>query len=462
MTPEELCFSPAVEQRALLERREIGVLELIDAHIDRIERYNDALIAFLTLRLDEARDEARAADATLARGEGTGVLYGLPIGVKDCFATKGLRTTFGCVALADHVPDYDHCVVEREKAAGAIMLGKLNTPEFTMAALYNPAFGSARNPFDLSRTPGASSGGSAAALATGLVALADGSDIGGSVRNPAAWCNIVGHRPTAWLIPDIPNPVLWHNMNTPGPMARCVADAALLLSVLAGPDPRHPVGRPAPFPPGPVDLERDLCGLGIGWSRDHGSLPIDPDLGRNFDSQATIFESLGARVAPCDIDFEDITEPYDVLAYQRVSGDVKSVYETARDDLDAQLAQRYEWAGNLTGEQLRRAEERRLRLWRDVCAAFETHDVLVWPNDLCDPYGHDDAEAADAADWRLLAIAPMLGLPATTVPCGFSEDGLPRGLQITDRPGDDLLVLQVACAYEQATRYGATRPDLEG
>ena len=462
MTPEDLCFSPAVQQRALLERREISVLELIDAHIDRVERYNDALTAFLTLRLEEAREDARAADAALSRGDTIGVLHGLPIGVKDCFATKGLRTTFGCVARANHVPDYDHLVVEREKAAGAIILGKLNTPEFTMAALYNPAFGSARNPFDRTRTPGASSGGSGAALAAGLVALADGSDIGGSVRNPAAWCNVVGHRPTAWLIPDLPNPTLWHNMNTPGPLARCVADAALFLSVLAGPDARHPVRLPAPFPPGPVDLERDLTGLRVGWSRDHGSLPIDADLGENFDAQAAVFEALGTRVVQCDLDLEDMTEAFDRLAYQRAAGEMKPVYETARDALDAELAKRYEWASTVTGEQLRQAEERRLRMWREVCAAFDAHDVLVWPNDPCDPYGHHDADAADATDWRLLCVAPLLGLPAVTVPCGFSADGLPRGLQIIGCPGGDLLVLQVAYAYEQATQYGKRRPDLEG
>ena len=222
MNPTDLCFLSAVEQKTLLDRRELSVVELVDATIGRIERVNPLLNAFVTLRLDEARDEAVAADCARARGDDIGVLHGLPIGVKDCFATKGIRTTFASLAFKDHVPDFDHLVVEREKAAGAIILGKLNTPEYTMAlnTCDNPVFGPTRNPYDTSLCPGASSGGSGAALAAGLCSLADGSDIGGSVRNPAAWCNIVGHRPTSWMIPDVPNPAIWHNMNTAGPINR--------------------------------------------------------------------------------------------------------------------------------------------------------------------------------------------------------------------------------------------------
>ena len=186
MDTTELCFLPAFEQRGLLERREISGLELMDAHIERIEAHNSTIDAFVTLRLDEAREDAKAADAATASGAPNGVLHGLPIGVKDCFQTKGLRTTMGCRALSDNVPDFDHSVVAREKAAGAIVLGKLNTPEFTMASnlCVNPIFAATRNPWDLALCPGVSSGGSGAALAAGLCSLADGSDIGGSVRTP--------------------------------------------------------------------------------------------------------------------------------------------------------------------------------------------------------------------------------------------------------------------------------------
>ena len=462
MDTTELCYTPAVGQKALLDDKQISTLELIDAHITRIESLNPKLNAFVTLRLDEARAEAKAMDAARARAKPSGVLQGLPIGVKDCFQTKGVRTTMACLALSDQIPDFDHLVVEREKAAGAIILGKLNTPEFTMArnTCSNPIFGSTRNPWDLSLCPGASSGGSGAALATGLCALADGSDIGGSVRNPAAWCNIVGHRPTTWVIPDVPNPRLWQNMNTAGPMARTVTDTALFLSALAGPDPRCPVPMPAPFAPGVPALARDLADVKVGWSADHGSLPIDPSIRSNFDSQREIFQALGAKISEHHLDVTDVRECYDILAFSRVTGDTKPVYDTAFDGLAPELAARQVWFEKLTGADFALAEERRLRLWKEVVDAFEKFDVLVWPDDLSEAFGHDDEQTAMNHNWVLLCIAPLLNLPAITVPCGFSAAGVPRGLQVTGRPGADLEVLQVAYAYEQATRFGERRPDL--
>ena len=462
MNENELCFQPAVEQKRLLDDGAVSVLELVDAHIDRIERFNPDLNAFVTLCLDEARDEAKAADRARSRGDAAGVLHGLPIGVKDCFQTRGVRTTMACLALRDHVPDFDHLVVEREKAAGAIILGKLNTPEFTMArnTCSNPVFGSTRNPWNPELCPGASSGGSGAALAAGLCALADGSDIGGSIRNPAGWCNIAGHRPTTWMIPDIPNPRLWQNMNTAGPMARTVSDAALFLSALAGPDLRCPVPIAAPFPPGLPDLETDLSGLGVGWSADHGSLDVDADVTCNFEDQRSVFESLGCGVERCDLDIGELEAAYDVLAYYRVTADTAPVYEDDRDRLAPSLREKQEWFAGLTGADMAAAEEYRLRLWRDVVTAFESYDVLVWPTDPTDPYHHDDEVTSMNHDWSLLLVAPLLNLPAISVPCGFSAGETPRGLQITGRPGADLQVMQVAYAYEQTTRYGERRPTL--
>ncbi|MBC6440441.1 MAG: amidase [Rhodospirillales bacterium] len=460
MDATDLCYLPAIEQKALLDTGEISSLDLVDAQIDRIERHNPHLNAVVTTTFESAREGATKADDERANSTARGVLHGLTVGVKDCFATKGVRTTFASKAFEDHVPDYDHLVVQREKAAGAIMLGKLNTPEYTMASNLcdNPVFGPTRSPYGKDLAPGASSGGSGSAMAAGLMSLSDGSDIGGSVRNPAAWCNIVGHRPTSWMIPDMPNPLMWHNMNTPGPMARTVADTALMLSALAGPDPRCPVVVSAPFAPGLPDLAIDMKGLRIGWSCDHDCLTIDPDIAANFEAQKSVFENMGAVVTPCPIDLADIEKHYGVLAYQRVSREVEPAVGRG---LDSGLERHYHETRASTGKDVMHAETRRHRLWHDMVLAFAEHDVLVWPDDLCDPFGFDDEAASRSLDWTLLYVSPLLGLPTTTVPCGFSDTGAPRGLQVLGRPGTDLLCLQVAHAFEQATGFGKKRPPID-
>ena len=461
MDATDLCYLSALEQKGLLEAGEVSSAELVAAQIARIERHNPRLNAFVTLCLERALDEAAIRDDERRRGRLRGPLHGLTVGVKDCFATAGLRTTFASQAFAHHIPGADHLLVEREKAAGAIVLGKLNTPEYTMASALcaNALFGATRNPYDDSLCPGASSGGSGAALAAGLCSLADGSDIGGSLRNPAAWCNVVGHRPSSWMVPDVPTPMPWHNMNTPGPMARSVADAALFLSVLAGPDPRAAVAVPAPFPPGLPPLRRDLRGLRIGWSCDLGSLEIDPEIRANFQAQRAVFEGLGASVEECDIDVAGVEAAYELLADQRMAAEVEPA---RRRGLDRRLEARCQALGRASGADFMAAEARRGRLWREVAGAFARFDALLWPNDPCDPVAFDDEAAAEGADWTLVAVSPLLGLPTTTVPCGFSAAGAPRGLQVLARPGCDLATLSIAHAYEQATGFARRRPPLEG
>ena len=463
MNTTEICYLSAVEQLRALDAGDFSVCELVDAHIERIESINPALNAFVTLCLEQARETAAQADRDRASDETLGVLHGLPLGVKDCFQTAGVRTTMACLALRDEVPGFDHLVVEREKAAGAIILGKLNTPEFTMArnTCSSELFGSTRNPHDLSLCPGASSGGSGAALAAGLCALADGSDIGGSVRNPAGWCNIVGHRPTTWTIPDVPNPRLWHNMNTAGPMARTVEDVALFLSALAGPDPRCPVPLQAPFAPGLPELDRDFKGFRVGWTTDYGSIDVDPDIAERFRAQLGVFEELGCELEEFELDIAELEACYDGLVYRRVCADTREVFERAPDELAPTLRERQLWFDALTASELEQAEQYRLRVWHDVVELFGNYDLLLSPNDPIDPFGHDDDETGFTLDWRLLYLAPLLNLPACTVPCGFSVAGVPRGLHISGRPGQDLAVLQLAYAYQQSTRFGERRPALD-
>ena len=455
----DLCDLPALEHRRLLDSGALSSLELVEAQLARIAMCNQEINAFVTLDADRACDEARNRDDERVRGTAEGVLHGLTVGVKDCFATRGMRTTGGSQACANHVPRHDHLIVERERRAGAIILGKVNTPELTMArnTCDNPVFGATRNPWDTRLCPGASSGGSAAALSAGMVSLADGSDIAGSLRNPAAWCNVVGHRPTAWMVPDVPNPLLWHNMNAPGPMARSVADAALFLSVLAGPDPRSPVVVAAPFPQGPIDLAIALSGLRIGWSCDHGSLTVDPSVRGTFMAGLDIFRDLGARLTQCDIDVGGVLQACGRLCEQRMVRDVTAL---EKPGVDPALLRRARSAETMPGRDLFEAEACRHRVWADFLRAFENHDVLVWPDDPCDPVGYDDEIAANLIDWTLLCVSPLVGTPTTTVPCGFSDTGIPRGLQVIAPPGRDLLALQVAFAFEQATGYGQLHPPL--
>ncbi len=461
MDATDLCYLPAVEQKALLEAGELRSAELVAAQIARIERHNPRLNAFVTLCLERALDQARRRDDERRRARLRGPLHGLTVGVKDCFATAGLRTTFASKAFENHVPEADHLVVEREKAAGAIVLGKLNTPELTMASplCANALFGATRNPHGDGLAPGASSGGSGAALAAGLCSLADGSDIGGSLRNPAAWCNVVGHRPSSWMVPDVPSPMPWHNMNTPGPMARSVADAALFLSVLAGPDPRAPVAVAAPFAPGLPPLRDDLEGLRIGWSCDLGSLEIEAGIRANFEAQRAVFEGLGATVEDCDIDVAAIVPAYELLADQRMAAEAQAARGRG---LDPGLEARCRALRRTRGEAFMAAEDRRQRLWRDISAALARFDALLWPDDPCDPFPFDDEAAAEGVDWTLLCVSPLLGLPTTTVPCGFSAAGTPRGLQVVGRPGGDLATLSIAHAYERATGFARRRPPLDG
>ena len=232
----------------------------------------------------------------------------------------------------------------------------------------------------------------------------------------------------------------------------------LFLSALAGPHPGSPVVVQAPFPPGLPQLECDLSQVRIGWSKDYGTLPIDVDLGANFDAQAGVFESLGCRVEHRDIVMDDIDAVFNVLCYERTAADTKPVYEHNHAGLDARLAVHHERVRNLSGADFLHAHERRLALWKDVADAFASFDVLIWPNDLSDPCKFDDELAAADMDYRLLHAAPLLGLTAITVPCGFSTDGVPRGMQILGPPGADLLVAQVAYAYQQATGFVGLHP----
>ena len=292
-----ICFTSAVELAARIRRREVSAREVMAAFLTQIERLNPQVNAIPTLLPERAEAGAEAADRALAAGEATGVLHGLPIAIKDLVATRGIRTTFGSPIYADHVPDQDEIIVERLHAAGAVIIGKTNTPEFGAGSqTFNPVFGKTRNPYDLERTCGGSSGGAAVSLACGMLPIADGSDLGGSLRNPASFCNVVGFRPSPGRVPQWPAEDLWEPLSVQGPIARSVADAALLLSAIAGPDPRVPIAIDEPGEVFRAPLERDFAGTRVAWSPDLGRYEVEPEVVEVCERSLPILEDLGCSV----------------------------------------------------------------------------------------------------------------------------------------------------------------------
>ena len=297
MKDDELCFRSATELAADIRAREVSVREVVQAHVDQIERVNPRVNAICTFLPDVAMEQAAAADARLAGGGDLGPLYGLPVAIKDLVPTAGIRTTFGSRIYQDFVPETDALVVERLRAAGAIVVGKTNTPEFGAGSqTFNEVFGETLNPYDVERTCGGSSGGAAVALATGMLPIADGSDLGGSLRNPASFCNVVGFRPSPGRVPTWPTLHAWGPLSVQGPMARNVADVALMLTALAGPDARAPIANPEPADQFAASLERDFHGARVAWSRDLGQYPVDPAVAAVVDGRRSTFESLGCVV----------------------------------------------------------------------------------------------------------------------------------------------------------------------
>ena len=301
----DLIFEDACDLAQRLRNREVSAVEVLEAHLDQIERVNPKVNAICTLDADRALSTAQQLD----KGPVSGPLHGVPVGIKDLSATKGIRTTFGSPIFADWVPDYDALPVARLKNAGAVVIGKTNTPEFGAGSqTFNPIFGTTPNAYDLTKTCGGSSGGSAVALACGLIPLATGSDHGGSLRNPAAWSNVAGIRTSVGRVPSYPNSLGFNSLSVQGPMGRTVDDLALQLSVLAGPDPRVHASLPEPGSVFSVDLERSFKGVRVAWSPNLGGFPIDSRITAVLEQQRTVFSDLGCVVDEVSPDLSDAEE----------------------------------------------------------------------------------------------------------------------------------------------------------
>lgn len=455
---DELTLRPATELAALLRGGQISARELTEAHIAAVERHNPTINAIVTFTPDRALARARELDAAMARGDVLGPLHGLPVAHKDLQETRGVRTTYGSPLHADFVPDFDSLLVERMRDAGAISLGKTNVPEFGAGSqTFNPVFGATRNPHDLTKTVGGSSGGAAAALACGMVALADGSDMGGSLRNPASFCGVVGLRPSAGRVPRHPASMGWFELSVDGPLGRTVGDVALLLSAIAGPDDSDPIALPQPGSSFAAPLDRDLRGLRVAWTDGLG-LPYDPAVLAVYHAARARFEAMGCAVSDATPDMAEADFVFATLRAWSFHAGMAETLRLHRDKLKATIVGNIEAGGRLSGADIAEAERQRTTLYHKLRAFFADYDCLVLPTVQVPPFAVACEYPTEIAgtpmgsyiDWmRSCSWISACGLPAISVPCGATSDGLPIGLQIVGRYRDDWGLLQVAHAFER-------------
>jgi amidase len=451
----------ATELATGLRAREISAREVMESHLERIAAVNPRVNAIVTLlEPEQALAEADAKDRTPPSGP----LHGLPIAVKDLEDTAGMRTTYGSELFADHVPEHDALIVERLKAAGAVVIGKTNTPEFGAGSqTFNAVFGATRNPYDLTKTPGGSSGGAAAAVAAGMIPIADGSDLGASVRNPAAFCNLVGLRPSPGRIPQTGPGDPWNPFGVLGPIARTPADAALLLSALSGPDPSDPLSIAEPFPA--ADLDSDPSGLRIAWSRDLGGLPIDPEVTETLQGARDTLTGLGCTVEDAEPRFQGADEAFEVLRGLTFAGAFAAIV----DDIKPTLAANTRYGLRLTAPQIARAQRLRGELFTRMREFLTRYDALAAPVTQVAPFDVDVEYPGEIAgvpmgsylEWfRSCSRITVTTHPAVAVPAGFTRAGLPVGLQLVGRYRGELALLRLAHAFTRATGLEQRTPDL--
>jgi amidase len=470
MQETDLCFRDAVDLAEMIRARKVSSVELVTAHLKQIERINPKVNAICTLLPEDALRAAELADRALAANQTTGVLHGLPIAVKDLVDTEGIRTTYGSRIYADHIPTQDALLVERLRAAGAIIIGKTNSPEFGAGSqTFNEVFGATRNPYDLTKTCGGSSGGAAVALATGMIPIADGSDLGGSLRNPGSFCNVVGFRPSPGRVPTWPALLPWNSLPVEGPMARRVRDVALLLSAMAGPDPRAPISIDEPGSIFLNSLERDFHGTRVAWTRNLGRYEVEPVVIETCERALAFFADLGCEVEEATPDFSDAEEIFQTLRAWGYATKFKDDLDRYRHLMKDTVIWNIERGLELSGKDLSEAENKRTALYHRVREFMERYRFLLLPVSQVAPFPIEqqwvreinDVEMTTYIDWMATCFAITLtGLPAISVPCGFTPEGLPIGLQIVGRYRKDFEVLQIADAFEKLTRFGHNRPSI--
>jgi len=468
---KDLCWTPATELVALIRRRRVSPLDVTRAVLDRIERVNPPLNAYCTVAAEQALAAATKATAVVGKKTATlGPLHGVPVSIKDLAPTKGIRTTWGSKIFEHHVPEQDGLVVERLKAAGAIVVGKTNTPEFGAGAnTFNAVFGPTRNPWNLALTCGGSTGGGAVALATGMGPLAQGSDLGGSLRLPAAFCGVVGFRTSPGCVPVWPRATAWNTYSVEGPMARTVGDTALMLSAIAGVDPRVPISYAVDTRAFVAAVKRpSLKGLRIAWGGDLGITPLDKEVRRVAESTLAVFRKLGARVEETHPGFDEVDEIVRTSRGLIMVVNHEDKLPQWRPLMQENLVKNIEQGLALRASEIAHGERLRTQLFHRVREFMERYDLILTPTAAVPPFPLEQRSGPPTINgvpmkhyiqWALLTYAfTVIGSPAISVPAGLTKEGLPVGLQIAGRWRDEVTVLRAAAAFEQAQPWDHLRP----
>ena len=466
----ELCYASAGQLAPLIQNREVSPVEVIDAHLERIGATEGVLNSFITLLAEEAKASARRAEAEIQRGNYRGPLHGIPVGLKDLYNTAGVRTTSGSRIFDNYLPDRDCTVAARFHQAGAILLGKLNMHPFAYGPTgENADYGHMHNPWNPELITGGSSGGSGSAPAAGQCTIAMGSDTGGSVRIPAALCGIVGLKPTYGLVSRSGlTPLSW-SMDHPGPMVRTVEDAALVMNTVAGYDPEDPGSAKVEVPDYTAALTGDIKGLRIGVPREYFTAPLDPGVGQAVREAVGLLEELGATVSEVDFPmFEYAQAVSGTVLMSEASACHRDLLKRDADKIYPPVRLRLEAGLFVSAADYLKAQQGRSEFNRAVRRLFETVDLLAGPTEpvTAPQILAQEVQAGEVSIGTTAALTQytrlynITGSPAISVPCGFSQDGLPIGLQLAGRAFDEATVLRAAHAYEQATDWHRRRPPI--
>jgi amidase len=474
---DDLYYASAVNIANQIKNKVISPVEVVDHFLQRIEKVNPIINAFCTITADQARQEAKKAESAVMKGEAVGRLHGVPIAIKDLTPTEGIRTTFGSKAFAEFIPERDATYVRRVKEAGGIILGKTNTPEFGhKGTTDNALFGTTKNPWNTELTPGGSSGGSAAAVASGLVPLAEGSDGGGSIRIPASLCGIYGFKPTYGRIPFDGKPVNMFGSQHPflhyGPLTRTVEDAALLFSVMAGPTPSDPYCLPDTGEDYPAELKNEIKNLRIAYSPNLGVYEVDHQVQKALEQSVEKLRELGCEVEEVELDFgmsrDYIMEQFCVLWFSALA----SSYEGLPPNIDSLLSKdvltMIEMGQKYSAMEYKAVELMRTQVWHTVQGVFDHYDLLICPTLAVPPFSHtmkgpshiNGKPINPNSDWMLTGIFNLTGHPAASVPAAFLEGNLPVGMQVIGPRFADSLVLRLSYMYEQAYPWTKYTPNL--